>query len=74
MYEACEPVLSIFINSFPKVLTFGNLITMPLAKIVSEQDRTWALWRIGESETTLAEKVLPWEVVSDTITNENKRL
>ena len=47
---------------------------MPLAKIVSEQDRTWGLWRIGESEASLAEQVVPWEIVSDTITNENKRL
>lgn len=47
---------------------------MPLAKIVSEEDRTWGLWRIGESESLLAKKVSPWEIVSDTITNENKRL
>ena len=47
---------------------------MPLAKIVSEDDRTWGLWRIGESETALAKQVAPWETVSDTITNENKRL
>ena len=47
---------------------------MPLAKIVSEEDRTWGLWRIGESESSLAQQVAPWEIVSDTITNENKRL
>lgn len=47
---------------------------MPLAKIVSEDDRTWGLWRIAEDETTLADLVAPWEVVSDTISNKNKRL
>jgi 4'-phosphopantetheinyl transferase len=60
--------------SFPKVLTFGKLIIMPLAKIVSEQDRAWGLWRIAEDEASLAERVAPWEIVSDTITNVNKRL
>lgn len=47
---------------------------MPLAKIVSDENRTWALWRIEENEAFLAEQVAPWEAVSETITNGNKRL
>jgi phosphopantetheinyl transferase (holo-ACP synthase) len=47
---------------------------MPLAKIVSEEGRTWGLWRIAEDETTLAGLVAPWEAVADTISNKNKRL
>jgi 4'-phosphopantetheinyl transferase len=46
---------------------------MPLEKIVSEPGRTWALWRIAEDEASLAERVAPWEEVSETISNENKR-
>ncbi|MBA4055621.1 MAG: hypothetical protein C0490_12980, partial [Marivirga sp.] len=59
---------------FPKVLTFGYFIIMPLEKIVLEADRAWALWRITEDEASLADRVSPLERVSDTISNPNKRL
>lgn len=61
-------------NKFPKVLTFGNLFIMPLEKIVLESSRAWALWRITEDEAFLATKVSPFEHVSGTVTNQNKRL
>jgi len=47
---------------------------MPLEKIVSEPGRTWALWRISEDEASLAQRIAPFEQVSDTISNQNKRL
>ncbi len=47
---------------------------MPLEKIVQEDSRAWALWRITETETTLADRISSFEQVSDTITHNNKRL
>jgi len=61
-------------DKFPKVLTFGNLFLMPLEKIVSAPDRTWALWRITEDEGSLIDAIRMWELLSDSITNPNKRL
>ena len=47
---------------------------MPVEKIVLESSRAWALWRITEDEAFLADEVSPWERLSDTISNPNKRL
>ena len=47
---------------------------MPLEKIVLEADRAWALWRITENEASLADKVNPFERISDALSNSNKRL
>lgn len=47
---------------------------MPLEKIVLESSRAWALWRITEDEASLAARVMPFEQVSNTISNSNKRL
>lgn len=47
---------------------------MPLEKIVFASDRAWALWRIAEDEASLAARISPFEHVSHTISNPNKRL
>jgi 4'-phosphopantetheinyl transferase len=59
---------------FPKVLTFTNLFSMPLEKLVLEPARAWALWRISEDESTLTERLDGIENISDTISNGLKRL
>ena len=61
-------------DKFPKVLTFGNLFLMPLEKIVLEPTRAWALWRITEDESSLTNSIIPFEQLSDSMSNLNKRL
>jgi len=47
---------------------------MPLEKIVVESDRAWALWQIAEDEQSLMSEISPYETISHTITNAQKRL
>ncbi len=47
---------------------------MPLEKIVVETDRAWALWKITEDEPSLISEIKGFEMVSDTLTNPQKRL
>jgi len=47
---------------------------MPLEKIVLESRRAWALWRITEDEAFLAARISPFEHISESISNSNKRL
>jgi len=47
---------------------------MPLEKIVVETDRAWALWHIAEDEKTLTSEISPYETISNTLTNPQKRL
>jgi 4'-phosphopantetheinyl transferase len=47
---------------------------MPLEKIVVETDRAWALWEIKEDEKSLLQQIEPYETVSETLTNTQKRL
>lgn len=47
---------------------------MPVEKIVLESSRGWALWRITEDESSLSSMISPWEQVSHSISNANKRL
>ncbi len=47
---------------------------MPLENLHKREDYAWALWKIQEEETSLADTVAPFEIVPATITNLNKRL
>ena len=47
---------------------------MPLEKIVVESNRAWALWRIAEDEQSLNYEISPYETISNTLTNPEKRL
>src|SRR5687768_6354540 len=47
---------------------------MPLEKIVVESNRAWALWRIAEDEQSLNYEISPYETISNTLTNSQKRL
>jgi len=47
---------------------------MPLEKIVVEADRAWGLWEIKEDEKSLVQQIEPYETVSETLTNTQKRL
>jgi 4'-phosphopantetheinyl transferase len=47
---------------------------MPLEKIVVEADRAWGLWEIKEDEKSLVQQIMPYETVSETLTNTQKRL
>jgi 4'-phosphopantetheinyl transferase len=47
---------------------------MPLEKIVVEDKRAWALWKITEDEPTLSRELDGFEVISETLTNPQKRL
>jgi 4'-phosphopantetheinyl transferase EntD len=47
---------------------------MPLEKIVVESNRAWALWRIAEDEQSLNYEISPYETISNTLTNPQKRL
>ena len=46
---------------------------MPIEKIHREKNRAWALWHIGENETTLL-KEADGETIPETLTNPYKRL
>ncbi len=47
---------------------------MPLEKIVVEGDRAWALWQIIEDEESLMSEISSYEIISNTLTNPQKRL
>lgn len=47
---------------------------MPLEKIETTEHRSWALWRIEESEQDLAGQVNPFEQIPLAISNPKKRL
>ena len=47
---------------------------MPLEKIETGNDRSWARWKIEEQEEELARLIEPVEIISNDITNPLKRL
>ena len=47
---------------------------MPLEKIEVDSERAWALWRVTEDEETFRYAIDPYELISDTLTNSQKRL
>ena len=47
---------------------------MPLEKIVIEQNRGWALWRITEEAEALTARLPAGETLPDTLTHPIKRI
>jgi 4'-phosphopantetheinyl transferase EntD len=59
---------------FFKIESLSDTYQMPLEKIVVEGDRAWALWEIKEDEKDLMLHIAPYETISETLTNPQKRL